>query len=64
MLALAGRPLHTRVINGRCPAKRLAARREHSAMLMEDLHNWLQDQLAKLSRNHDLAKAINYMLRR
>jgi transposase len=31
---------------------------------MDDLHNWLQAQLAKLSRNHDLAKAINYMLRR
>ncbi len=43
---------------------RLATRREHSAPLMEDLHNWLQAQLAKPSRNHDLAKAINYMLRR
>jgi transposase len=53
-----------RAINGRSPAERLAVRREHSAPLMEDLHNWLQVQLAKLSRNHDLAKAINYMLRR
>jgi len=53
-----------RAINGRSPAGRLAARREHSAPLMDDLHNWLQAQLAKLSRNHDLAKAINYMLRR
>ena len=53
-----------RAINGRSPAERLAARREHSAPLMDDLHNWLQAQLAKLSRNHDLAKAINYMLRR
>ena len=31
---------------------------------MNDLHDWLDAQLAKLSRNHDLAKAINYMLRR
>lgn len=53
-----------RSINGLGPAERLAVRREHSAPLMDDLHNWLQAQLAKLSRNHDLAKAINYMLRR
>lgn len=53
-----------RSINGLGPAKRLDTRREHSAPLMDDLHNWLQAQLAKLSRNHDLAKAINYMLRR
>lgn len=31
---------------------------------MVELHDWLTAQLAKLSRNHDLAKAINYMLRR
>jgi hypothetical protein len=31
---------------------------------MAELHDWLKAQLAKLSRNHDLAKAINYMLRR
>lgn len=53
-----------RAINGCNPAERLAARREHSAPLMDDLHNWLQDQLAKLSRSHDLAKACQYMLRR
>ena len=51
-------------VEGAARKERLAARREHSAPLMEDLHNWLQAQLAKLSRNHDLAKAINYMLRR
>jgi transposase len=53
-----------RAINGCSPAERLAARREHSAPLMDDLHNWLQTQLAKLSRSHDLAKACQYMLRR
>jgi transposase len=53
-----------RAINGLGPAERLAVRREHSAPLMDDLHDWLDAQLAKLSRNHDLAKAINYMLRR
>lgn len=31
---------------------------------MTELHTWPTAQLAKLSRHHDLAKAINYMLRR
>lgn len=31
---------------------------------MVELHSWLTTQLQKLSRNHDLAKAIHYMLRR
>jgi transposase len=53
-----------RAINGRNAAERLATRQEHSAPLMAELHTWLTEQLAKLSRNHDLAKAINYMLRR
>jgi transposase len=53
-----------RSINGKSAAERLAVRRELSAPLMAELHNWLKAQLAKLSRNHDLAKAINYMLRR
>jgi transposase len=53
-----------RAINGRSAAERLAVRREYSVPLMTELHTWLIEQLAKLSRNHDLAKAINYMLRR
>jgi hypothetical protein len=53
-----------RGVNGLPSQERLAARQEHSAPLMADLHVWLHAQLARLSRNHDLAKAINYMLRR
>jgi transposase len=53
-----------RSINGKSPSDRLAVRQEFSAPLMVELHDWLNAQLAKLSRNHDLAKAINYMLRR
>ena len=53
-----------RTINGKPAAERLAVRHELSAPLMAELHTWLTAQLAKLSRNHDLAKAINYMLRR
>jgi transposase len=53
-----------RTINGTAPAERLAVRHELSRPLMAELHVWLTAQFAKLSRNHDLAKAINYMLRR
>ena len=53
-----------RAINGKHADERLAVRRELSGPLVIELHAWLTTQLAKLSRNHDLAKAINYMLRR
>jgi transposase len=52
-----------RAINGRPAAERLAVRQELSAPLMAELHTWLTEQRAKLSRNHDLAKACLYMLR-
>ncbi|MBB3957875.1 transposase [Novosphingobium sediminicola] len=53
-----------RAINGKGASERLAVRQDLSAPLVVELHAWLTAQLAKLSRNHDLAKAINYMLRR
>lgn len=53
-----------RGINGKSPSDRLAIRQELSAPLMTELRDWLTAQLARLSRNHDLAKAINYMVRR
>ena len=53
-----------RDINGKSPAERLAVRHELSAPLMAELQEWLSAQLARISRNHDVAKAINYMLRR
>jgi len=53
-----------RGINGKSIDQRLAARQEHSAALMGNLHAWMIEQRTKLSRNHDLTKAINYMLRR
>ena len=53
-----------RAINGKGPAERVAVRQELSAPLMTELHVWLEEQVAKLSRSHDLTKAINYMLRR
>lgn len=53
-----------RAVNGSRAAERLALRQAQSAPLLAELHGWLTEQLGKLSRNHDLAKAINYMLRR
>ncbi len=53
-----------RTINGEPAAARLAVRQEISGPLMAELHAWLTDQRVLLSRSHDLAKAINYMLRR
>lgn len=35
-----------------------------SKPLVEELHAYLQEQRAKLSRGHDLAKAIDYILKR
>ncbi|MEQ5789340.1 IS66 family transposase [Erythrobacter sp. NFXS35] len=53
-----------RAINGKTPAERLAVRQELSAPLMAELHAWLTEQVAKLSRGHDLTKACLYMLKR
>jgi transposase len=53
-----------RTINGKPAADRLAVRQELSAPLMVELQRWLTDQRAMLSRNHDVTKAISYMLRR
>ncbi|MET0192663.1 MAG: IS66 family transposase [Hyphomicrobiaceae bacterium] len=53
-----------RAINGKSAAERLATRQELSAPLIAELHAWLTAQAGKLSRNHDLAKACHYMLRR
>jgi hypothetical protein len=53
-----------RTLGGKSAAERFAVRQELSAPLMAELHKWLTTQLARLSRSHDLAKAINYMLRR
>jgi transposase len=43
---------------------RLAVRQALSRPLIEDLHAYMREQVAKLSRGHDLAKAFNYILKR
>jgi transposase len=53
-----------RSINGKSAEERLAARQISSRPLVEDLHAYMRAQLARLARGHDLAKAINYILKR
>jgi len=53
-----------RSINGKRAEDRLVVRRTLSRPLTEDLHAYTREQLAKLSRGHDLAKAFNYILKR
>jgi transposase len=53
-----------RSINGKSAQARLAIRQELSRPLVEDLHVYMQEQVGKLSRGHDLAKAFNYILKR
>jgi transposase len=53
-----------RSINGSPPQKRLAVRRRDIAPLVNDLIDWMRQERAKLSRHNDVAKAMDYMLRR
>ena len=53
-----------RSINGRSPEERLAVRRVESRPVVDDLMTYMREQATKLSRGHDLAKAIQYILTR
>lgn len=53
-----------RAITGKSPEERLAVRQEHSAPLVADLHAWIREHRAGLSRNSEVAKAMDYMLKR
>jgi transposase len=53
-----------RSINRQSAEQRRSVRQEVSAPLVADLENWLREQRAKLSRGNDLAKAMDYMLKR
>jgi len=53
-----------RDINGHSAARRRAMRQELSAPLVADLEGWMRAQRAKLSRGNDLARAMDYMLKR
>jgi hypothetical protein len=53
-----------RPINGKPAEERKAIRQELSKPLVEALQIYMREQRAKLSRGHDLAKAIDYILKR
>jgi transposase len=53
-----------RPINGKSAEERRAVRQELSKPLVDELQVYMREQRAKLSRGHDLAKAIDYILKR
>src|SRR6476660_1069953 len=53
-----------RSINGSSPEARVAARRKDIAPAVNDLIEWMRRERAKLSRNNEVAKAMDYMLTR
>jgi transposase len=53
-----------RSINGDSAERRRAVRQELSAPLVTDLERWLREHRPKLSRGNDLAKAMDYVLKR
>jgi hypothetical protein len=53
-----------RSINGQSAERRRQVRQEVSAPLVADLERWLRAERTKLSRGNDLAKAMDYLLKR
>ena len=53
-----------RAINGENAERRRQVRQEVSAPLVADLEHWLREERPKLSRGNDLAKAMDYVLKR
>jgi transposase len=55
---------HERVIHGQPAEQRLAYRREHVAPLLEAFAAWLRHERPQLSRHAEVAKAMDYLLKR
>jgi len=53
-----------RTINGLPAEQRLAVRQKHVAPLVADLEFWMRAARGKMSRHADVAKAMDYMLKR
>jgi hypothetical protein len=53
-----------RDINGTPAPERLAIRQKRSAPLVAALETWMHGERAKLSRHNDVAKAMDYLLKR
>jgi transposase len=53
-----------RQINGLPSTERIAVRQQRVAPLVSDLQQWMRAERARLSRHADVAKAMDYMLKR
>jgi transposase len=53
-----------RPLNGVAQDQRLALRKQHVALLVGELEAWMHTERARLSRHNDVAKAMDYMLKR
>jgi len=53
-----------RPINGTPPDERVAVRRKDVAPLVNELIAWMRSERAKLSRHNEVAKAMDYILKR
>jgi transposase len=53
-----------RAINGMSPEQRLAVRRKDIAPLVDEFITWMRRERSKLSRHNEVAKAMDYMLKR
>ena len=53
-----------RALNGVAEDQRLALRKEHAAPLVGEFEAWMRAERARLSRHNDVAKAMEYMLKR
>jgi hypothetical protein len=53
-----------RTINGLPPDQRRAVRQERIAVPVDELQSWMREVRGKMSRHADVAKAIDYMLKR
>ena len=52
-----------RAISGRSVQERLALRQELSVPLVAELEAWIRSNRSKLSKNSDVAEAMDYMLK-
>jgi hypothetical protein len=53
-----------REINGKTPQERVRVHKERSRPLVRELETWLREQRAKVSKNSEIGKAIEYSLKR
>ena len=55
---------HERALNGKPPEQRRAYRQQHIVPLVVELDCWMRAERARLSRHNEVAKAMDYMLKR